>query len=110
MIDRSTILYILPKPGGREAVLLRRLFSQGTARLEITLAGVTPGGGYHALRGVGIGPDLLKAFAEAAPAAVGAVLAAGASANTPNARHGTSRGAQSKATADEPRRALQRLG
>ena len=66
------------KPGGREAALLRRLFSQGTARLEITLAGVTPGGSYHSIRGVGIDPDLLKAFAKAAPAAVGAVLAAGA--------------------------------
>lgn len=76
-IDPATILYALPKSGGREAVLLRRLFTRGAARLEITVASREPSGRYYALRGVGIGPDLLQAFAEAVPAAVDAVSTSG---------------------------------
>ncbi len=59
------------KPGGREAALLRRLFSQGTARLEITLAGVTPGGSYHSIRGVGIDPDPAQSLRRGRPGGCG---------------------------------------
>ncbi len=94
-IDPASILHVLPKPNGRNAVLLRRILSRGAARLEITLAHALPDGAFHAIRSIGIGPDLLKAFAEAAPAAVGAVLAGGAS-SPPGITRGPSTGLQTR--------------
>ena len=73
-IDPSTILASLPKPGGREAVLFRRVQHGRETKLEITLAETRPGKQPRALRSIGIGPELLTAFAEAAPAAVRILL------------------------------------
>ena len=73
-IDPTTILASLPKAGGREAILFRHVKHGRETKLEITLAETRPGKQPRALRSIGIGPELLAAFAEAATATVRTLL------------------------------------
>ncbi len=65
-IDPATIRAVLPKPGGRKAVLVREVPDLTGPRIEVTLADILPGGrGYLAERSIGIGPAIRDGFVAA---------------------------------------------